>query len=104
MAVVADWRPREIVRVVAVVQLYGGVHALVRTSYLGCWVCGLYTEAVGDEIRCAGAGENSGPSPETVARTAHWRRRRRGHLEDSRGAHGRRVPTAPALRRLTAGP
>lgn len=44
---------------VAVVQLYGRVCAVVRTSFLGCWVCGLYTEAVGDEIRAA---ENSGPS------------------------------------------
>uniref|UniRef100_A0A0E0L8Z9 DUF1677 family protein n=1 Tax=Oryza punctata TaxID=4537 RepID=A0A0E0L8Z9_ORYPU len=31
--------------------------AAVREEYMGRWVCGLCAEAVGDEIRRAGAGE-----------------------------------------------
>ncbi|KAF0903788.1 hypothetical protein E2562_029893 [Oryza meyeriana var. granulata] len=31
--------------------------AAVREEYLGRWICGLCAEAVGDEIRRAGAGE-----------------------------------------------
>ncbi|XP_062233378.1 uncharacterized protein LOC133930689 [Phragmites australis] len=56
--------------------------AAVRAEYLGRWVCGLCAEAVGDEIRRAGAAE-------TVITTAEALDR---HVAFARAPH------APAMR------
>lgn len=93
MAVVADWRPGE----------SGGGGAALRQSvrrstYILPGLLGLRALHGGRWRRDLRRGEHR-----TITSPTHWRGRRRGHLEDSRGAHGHRVPTAPALRRLTAG-
>uniref|UniRef100_A0A0E0DYC9 DUF1677 family protein n=1 Tax=Oryza meridionalis TaxID=40149 RepID=A0A0E0DYC9_9ORYZ len=42
--------------------------AAVRGEYMGRWVCGLCAEAVGDEIRRAGAGEATITTAEALDR------------------------------------